>query len=779
MCLLSSLALLLSAGTTATVVRWLPNLMDWRWVAVLSLAALLLAWLALAPVPRADRRESVRARRPLWLVGAGLVAIAGVLLPEPRRAEWCWSTGPAVGDLLCPRWVTSWSGRHLALELLATPGAPREPDHAWWQAQTDLAGLARGCRPRVKVYLTVPEDAVLDPQTGAVRLGAGGMQVTFRAVGGDDDRTLTEVTLDPWRLPEQRRWHRVLLDVPRGTERVRVEARMRATGDSLAPARVWLDVLPPEPLLFGRPMPPDGLRVARGLTFAFGLLVVLWLGSLIGRRRLTPASAALLEPEPQPAGAWAVAAAVFATACVLYYPLVAAKYGFGDDYFFFYSAHHNPADLVQMVSACGRFISAALLRFGFALVENVAQFSVLRGIGAVALALSLALLAVFLIRRGWSAIQAVAIALLVGAAPSACLAVGWTQMLPVPMALLLTLLAYALQQRVGWPLTWGGAACGLGAVAALSAAFCIYQPWAMFYWLWLILDHLPTGRPRAALAALRSGLRAMGVFGAGAIVAYLSIKLQRAPNPRAGLATDFLAKLRWFGELPLCNASASPWLAPCEYVTGAAAAVVVLGFLCYWMQGRRGAALGVLAMLVALPVVYLPNLAITDNWPAYRSLFALTALITVLVVFALRGVLTRPAVLSGVLVILAAIGLCVFTYQGRTSLSAPLVLELKLLQQPLRRATPGQVTGIHVIQPVWSDTAAVRVLYDEFGLPTTTHFWAPPSVVWAAAQDLDPQHRVLGDLPVTNAVAPLAPPPPSVLQIDMRGLSQWRDAIGG
>ena len=101
----------------------------------------------------------------------------------------------------------------------------------------------------------------------------------------------------------------------------------------------------------------------------------------------------------------------------------------------------------------------------------------------------------------------------------------------------------------------------------------------------------------------------------------------------------------------------------------------------------------------------------------------LSALITVVVIFALRGVLTRPAVLSGVLVIVATIGLCVISYQGRTtSLSEPVVLELRLLQQPVRGVTSGQVTGIHVIQPVWSDTAAVCVLFDEFGHPTTAHF---------------------------------------------------------
>ena len=51
--------------------------------------------------------------------------------------------------------------------------------------------------------------------------------------------------------------------------------------------------------------------------------------------------------------------------------------------------------------------------------------------------------------------------------------------------------------------------------------------------------------------------------------------------------------------------------------------------------------------------------------------------------------------------------------------------------------------------------------------------------MWAAAQDLDPQHRALGDLPVTSAVVPLDLPPRGVLRIDMPGLGQWRDAIGG
>jgi len=774
------LVLVLSAlGVTLTGLLHFGGQTEALWMLLSTLAVAGVGGLCAWPLWRVlvlgqpDRSPAILA------LGMGLVGLAGALPPAPGRLLWTWGPGPSAGDMVRPDYVTAWGQRHLVFELMADPVGHEQAGQGLWRAEADLASLPGGVRHRLVLMWTQPEDTVFDPQSRQPLAGGEGMRIVLRT----DEPTgepLTTFVMNLQQHPDQRTWQRAELDVSAASRRLVVEAIASGPEGPSWFNRVWLDARPPKPLFRGRTISGDLVRTARGLTWAWGLLVLSQLVRLItralrGRRPETGISPAIAAGDDTQL----TALVAFVVAAVLYYPLVMSKHAFADDYRFLFSPRHDLEALIQMISACGRFISALLTAFAYSQIETVAQLSILRGVGALGMATCAALLAVFLKRRGWTGVQAITLGLLICTTPSACLAVGWAQLFPVPLAILLSLLAFELQLRMRWPLGGRSAAYGVGAVAALCASFCLYQPWAMFYLVWVILDALPTpGRPVGRwwlLATFRAAL----VFGASAILAFVSIVAQSHPNSRSTPLSDPATKLRWFLDLPLHNALAMFRLAPCDQLTYGAEAVILLGLLCYVERGERRAALAVLAMVLAFPVVYLPNLVIADSWPAYRSLFALSALVIVTAAFALRGILVGAhSTFSAMLVVLTGLSLAAFAYQGRVYLQEPHGLEFRLLVQTLRKADPSRTTAIYMIRPNWSEGPVEQVWYDEFGLASSHHHWSAPFMIWAASREFsEPARRALGDLPVTSGTEPVANPGPGVFQIDMRALRLWRAAL--
>ena len=255
------------------------------------------------------------------------------------------------------------------------------------------------------------------------------------------------------------------------------------------------------------------------------------------------------------------------------------------------------------------------------------------------------------------------------------------------------------------------------------------------------------------------------------------MKLNPAPVERAALMTDPLAKLAWFVSHPLANVSTLALLPPVPAVSAMVATVVVLGLLALLQQGRfrQAAALGMLILL--LPATYTPTLAVAENWPSFRSLFCVYALAIFTLAAALRGVVgTQRGVLSAVLVLGALVSLPAFAYQARVRLAQPAALETRLLTEALRRIDTAHTTRIHIIGPQWTQSASDRVWYDEFGFPTSAHFWCGEHLVYTLTREMPAARRdALTALPCTWG-EPLPDAPATTAQIDMRDLLYWRAA---
>lgn len=709
-----------------------------------------------------------RRRDELWSLttiaaGAILVAVAAACLPAQQPLILTREADTEGRRWVRPFTATTGGQSRTAVELQRGEATAGASDRVF----ADLSRLPN-CEHALSVWIARPFPP--EPHTSDSAANANPVSVFIRASGQPDGPALTQFTFPAQSNSGHAQWHRLAARIPAEARELVIEVPA-GPGLPLPSDPVWVDVQPPRPVRLGLVWPAGMIRLVRALAGASVFFAIAVIPLLL----VTPRTRSTFTPGPR-GQAWTAGVGAAVAVVVLHLPVLMTTYGMSDDYSCLYMAHHNPEVSRSVLFGCGRFILGLLYPAVFAQIDTIAAFSYLRAAAVLGMAGLGAALATFVLRRGWTGPQAVALAFLICSTPSAALAVGWTQLFALSWALLITWLAFWFQQQMTWKPLWKGIVCGLGAIASLSATFWMYQPCAMFYLVWLILDQLPTRtvEPRRKIA---TGIRGLLIFAAGALLPYLSIVLQSAPNPRASAVTNVGAKLQWFIQEPLRNASALFELAPGTTVSTIVVVIVILAIICYGWRREWRSVTALVGLLAAAPIVYLPNLMIADNWAAYRSLFSLAALLVVLAAFALRGVVPHAGILSALMVLVAARAATVCSEQTRRGIIAPQALELRLTQQILAQSVAQNINGIHVIQPHWAHCAAERVLYDEFGVATTLHPWTPPHFIWAATRDgALPQLRGMRDLPVTHSPDRPTKQRRGELQIDLHELGDWRAA---
>jgi hypothetical protein len=186
------------------------------------------------------------------------------------------------------------------------------------------------------------------------------------------------------------------------------------------------------------------------------------------------------------------------------------------------------------------------------------------------------------------------------------------------------------------------------AAALLLVALLTYQPAAMFFWVFTAVDVLRPGRRLRRAAHAFVDALAVGAVAMSCSYVAVRIGVHFWGGTLAGRTTvvhDVVGKVRWFWNEPLVNGLALFNPNPALGVSLVVAVVVAGGLvLLHAEQGR--AAAGFLALAAAfVPLSYLPNLAIAENFASYRSISALAALLAVYLWLGLWGIVrARPAI---------------------------------------------------------------------------------------------------------------------------------------
>jgi hypothetical protein len=490
-----------------------------------------------------------------------------------------------------------------------------------------------------------------------------------------------------------------------------------------------------------------------------------------------------------------------AVAFAFYLPALSGRFVFTDDYSYFYHPQ-NPTWYVEALNQCGRPLTGQYLRLCHRIIAKT---------GSPDLAHLPGLLGVMLLGLasfGWlrlcgvRTLPAFQFCLVLLTLPSALLCVtylncgsyGWAAL---ASALALVTFAPALRRpglALGWKLLLGSAAWAL-----LVAGMFLYQPSALWYWT-LTAAALLCG-PTPTWAAFRARAAPLFALGLAAMAGYfIAYKIYfwaegLTPLARGELSGDVGGKLAWFWAEPLHNALSLWQLPPTHWrfprnvliliLAGGAAELLGLfrrrrgGDAPAAEEEGRGRRAGLVLVRWAtgfalLPLSYAFNLAVSESWPAYRTLLPLAATTAVLAFAALQRMaellprrLCAPA-LTGALALAATACVAAGGANMMRLLILPRIAEFEYVKTRLLDYDPARHRSIHVVRPVSYEGAAPATIYDEFGVPCSCAVWVPDGLVRKALADLHQR----GPVPPVTQSGPDEDddPPEGALVIDIREL---------
>ena len=182
----------------------------------------------------------------------------------------------------------------------------------------------------------------------------------------------------------------------------------------------------------------------------------------------------------------------------------------------------------------------------------------------------------------------------------------------------------------------------VGGCALFVAALLTYQPAAMYFWVFLAVALI--GATRDSRRAMRLVVAHLGVAAGAFVVTFVATKLfvhalgdAGTGGHRTELTHDVIGKARWFVEQPLYQALNLFKLTPSPLLTASWrswpwSAIVT------WLVLNADRPLFLIAVaLVLVPLAYLPNLVVPDDFPPFRTQGALSSLLALYVCLGALG----------------------------------------------------------------------------------------------------------------------------------------------
>jgi hypothetical protein len=216
---------------------------------------------------------------------------------------------------------------------------------------------------------------------------------------------------------------------------------------------------------------------------------------------------------------------------------------------------------------------------------------------------------------------------------------------------------------------------------------------------------------------------------------------------RSHLTTHLAAKVHWFISGPLVDALNFQRLQPSPKVALLVGTFTAIGLLFYFKGNIFQRLVQWAIALCLVPLSYLPNLAIAEDFVTYRTEPALTALLVFYLTLAAAGFIqtlnktVSTKFLTSLLVLAAGISLTLANYNVNTFFATPQALELALIKTQLDGAF-GRRFRDNPVLLTRSDTLAPFSRYDEFGLPSLCQPWVPDPVVFLFKRGLIESHRI-------------------------------------
>lgn len=425
---------------------------------------------------------------------------------------------------------------------------------------------------------------------------------------------------------------------------------------------------------------------------------------------------------------------------VLFSAVLQHPYLFSDDYFMLNKALSGDSPFFfESGIAAGRPITGFVWFHAFNGIQDIAHASYLRAVSVGGIVLLSILTYRKLLGNSWGRLQALSISLAMASMPAFLVYAYWAVAFPYPLASVMAVLAQSLVEKAGEATGLRRVGMGVGGIFLLFLGFLIYQPAALFFWVFVVIrtfsHQVLEGRPFRFFATM------VGMFGIGAVLAFGAQRFGAHMFPhgiggsRSSLSFDPLGKVQWFAQNVLVDALNFNSLAPTTAVALVIGTLILFGL---WLHLRHFGARSVLLLGIAfavLPLSVLGNLVSAESWTSYRIQLTLTSVLVFYGALALRGwsqLSASPYVrrlLSPALALLAGYLFVVSHANLRQAFVLPQVTELHHFRSQLAQADLSRVKTI-VIRPSanW-DALTPQIRYDEVGIPSFKVEWVPVPAV--------------------------------------------------
>ena len=454
---------------------------------------------------------------------------------------------------------------------------------------------------------------------------------------------------------------------------------------------------------------------------------------------------------------------------VIYSSAIIVTYAFLDDYtLLYYAMRHETSGILQFIVQSGRPLFALIFLWVFKAMHSIADLRYVRAVGIVGIA---ALATAF-----YRALECTdlpralifAVSLLIGLAPSFEVYAAWGTEALNPWSALLGGLAFTTigpsrARAHPWPRM-------AIAFVMLTGALAIHQPAAMMFWLFAGIAWLTAAEAPDWSDVIRAG----AVMGAALTAEYalakgLPLLLYGHANTfqRTALVTNLPQKAVWFFDQPLRDALNLSLIAPRTWIAWTVAAFIAGGLWLYFPGSRITRLTRTALAAILLPLGYLPNLLVAENWSSYRTQSALSSLVWLYTAIALVGWLRRTRLqrslpIFAVLAVITSAALA--TRNVMLEFALPQALEYRMVARALRESRLEGATHFYFVLATWSDSLAPVVRYDEFGCPSSSAPWVPTAMAWLILQA---RHSSYTDVVSSASTVGHGPAPSGFTVIDL------------
>ncbi len=458
---------------------------------------------------------------------------------------------------------------------------------------------------------------------------------------------------------------------------------------------------------------------------------------------------------------------------LIYSPVLIYHFGFLDDYYnIFQSKIGSFSNLVLPLFQGGRPVYGVMF-LAYKLVNNIndlvwLRFCAIAGLAALSTSIMLHC------KRRWARSSPVAtfLALLIGLIPAFQVYVSWAACYTHPWSAWLAGLSFcALEAETEQKKFF----CHLSpsiiiSFSLLTISITMYQPTAMIFWCfaaisWLFIENAQSLPKQFFVALSVMGMAMVIDYGLAKLLPEILFLPQNSLH-RTALATNIIQKTLWFINEPLVDAFNFPRIVNDKFYAYCVELFTAAGLLIYFFKHRFFIFWKIFIVLALIPLTYLPNLLVQENWASYRAQIALTTLVIIYEVMAVVGWLSlfrikkyTPAA------ILMAVIICGWQAHRHVVVEfvKPQVRELMAVDYYIRKIQCTSAQPVYLVPSTWMNSFAPLVRYDEFGLPSSAQPWTLQGMAWLT---LKKQHSPLANQLLNARIGHLSQAPSDACIID-------------